>query len=248
MPMWPTTDVTITDDDVEDALYRTVRVLNPMLDVVGATDPLRLKRRVPSSSPDSGPDGGPIDLVADGIARALNAADLPGTLAWDDMDTDARIRWWVWRIGALNTVAVAYPGVLGIVGRLLPVQDLLGFVNQALVLCAVARELGVTEPRQQARMLAEVLCDRDTDEPHEPAGSAPSSLRRAVWRLPGVLDAVGDELAKRPQPRAPFRYLGMLPGVGAVASYFGECGALARAAKQGRRWITERFPEAPAGG
>ena len=30
-------------------------------------------------------------------------ADLPGTVAWDDMDTDARIRWWVWRIGALNT-------------------------------------------------------------------------------------------------------------------------------------------------
>ena len=248
MPLWPTTDVTITDDDVEDALYRTVRVLNPMLDVVGATDPLRLKRRVPSSSPDSGPDGGPIDLVADGIARALNAADLPGTLAWDDMDTDARIRGWGWRIGALNTVAVAYPGVLGILGRLLPVQDLLGFVNQALVLCAVARELGVTEPRQQARMLAEVLCDRDTDEPHEPAGSAPSSLRTVVWRLPVVLDAVGDELAKRPQPRAPFRYLGMLPAVGAVASYFGECGALARAAKQGRRWITERFPEAVPGG
>ena len=248
MPLWPTTDVTINDDDVEDALYRTVRVLNPVLDVVGAPDPLRLKRRVPSSSPKSGPDGGPIDLVADGIARALNAADLPGTVAWDDMDTDARIRWWVWRIGALNTVAVAYPGVLGIVGRLLPVQDLLGFVNQALVLCAVARELGVTEPRQQARMLAEVLCDRDTDEPHEPAGSAPSSLRTVVWRLPGVLDAVGDELAKRPQPRAPFRYLGMLPAVGAVASYFGECGALARAAKQGRRWITERSAEVVAGG
>ena len=69
-----------------------------------------------------------------------------------------------------------------------------------------------------------------------------------MWRLPGVLDAVGDELAKRPQPRAPFRYLGMLPAVGAVASYFGECGALARAAKQGRRWITERFPEAVPGG
>ena len=216
--------------------------------MVGATDPLKLKRRVPSSSPESGPDGGPIDLVADGIARALNAADLPGTVAWDGMGTDARIRWWVWRIGALNTVAVAYPGVLGIVGRLLPVQDLLGFVNQALVLCAVARELGLTEPREQARMLAEVLCSRDTDEADEPARSTPSSLRTAVWRLPGVLEAVGDELAKRPQPRAPFRYLGMLPGVGAVASYFGECGALARAAKQGRRWITERFPEAPAGG
>ena len=178
MPLWPTTDVTINDDDVEDALYRTVRVLNPVLDVVGAPDPLRLKRRVPSSSPKSGPDGGPIDLVADGIARALNAADLPGTVAWDDMDTDARIRWWVWRIGALNTVAVAYPGVLGIVGRLLPVQDLLGFVNQALVLCAVARELGVTEQRQQARMLAEVLCSRDTDDA-EPAHRGVAAARGA---------------------------------------------------------------------
>lgn len=247
MALWPTTDVTITDDDVEDALYRTVRVLNLVLDVVGATDPLKLKRRVPSS-PSSGPDGGAIDLIADGIARALNAADLPGTRAWDDMGADDRIRWWVWRIGALNTVAVAYPGVLGIVGRLLPVQDLLGFANQALVLCAVARELGVIEPHRQARMLAEVLCGRDTDEVNEPARAAPSNLRTAVWRLPSVLDAVGDELAKRPQPRAPFRYLGMLPAIGAVASYFGECGALARAAKQGRRWITETFPEAvPAG-
>ena len=63
-----------------------------------------------------------------------------------------------------------------------------------------------------------------------------------------VLDAVGAEFAKRPQPRAPYRYLGMLPAVGAVASYFGECGALARAAKQGRRWITERFPQAVPGG
>ena len=85
MPLWPTTDVTINDDDVEDALYRTVRVLNPVLDVVGAPDPLRLKRRVPSSSPKSGPDGGPIDLVADGIARALNAADLPGTVEHGDL-------------------------------------------------------------------------------------------------------------------------------------------------------------------
>lgn len=247
MPMWPLTDVSITDDDVEDALYRTVRVLNAVLDVVGATDPLRLKRRLPSS-PTGGPDGGPVDLVADGIARVLNAVDLPGTRAWDDMDADARIRWWVWRIGALNTVAVAYPGVLGILGRLLPVQDLLGFVNQALVLCAVARELGVTEPRQQARMLAEVLCRRDTGEADEPTRSSSSSLGSAVWRLPGVLDAVADELAKRPQPRAPFRYLGMLPAVGAVASYFGECGALARAAKQGRRWVGERLPETVPGG
>ena len=248
MPLWPTTDVPITDDDVEDALYRTVRVLNPVLDLVGAPDPLRLKRRVPSSSPESGPDGGPLDLVADGIARALNAADLPGTVAWDDMDTDARIRWWVWRIGALNTVAVAYPGVLGAAGRLLPVQDLLGFINQALVLCAVARELGVTDARVQARMLSAVLCERPTSVDDADATNTPDGALNSVRRLPALVEAIGEDLGRRPQPRAPFRYLGMLPGVGAVASYFGECGALGRAAKQGRRWIAERSPEAAPGG
>ena len=51
--------------------------------------------------------------------------------------------------------------VIGVIGRQLPIQDLLGFVSQATVLCAVARELGVTDQRTQVRMLAAVLCDRD---------------------------------------------------------------------------------------
>lgn len=245
MPPWPMTDVTITDDEVEDALLRTVRVLNLVLDAVWGADPLRLKRRAQHPAQDRGP----VDRLADTVTWALNAADLPGTASWDDMDTDARIRWWVWRIGALNTVAVAYPGVLGALGRLLPVQDLLGFVNQALVLCSVARELGVTAPQDQAQMLAEVLCQRNVaDDADPPARPESGGLFDAARRLPGLAEAVGDELAKRPQPRAPFRLLGMVPAVGAVASYFGECGALSRAAKQGRRWIAERYPAAVPGG
>lgn len=48
---------------------------------------------------------------------------------------------------------------------------------------------------------------------------------------------IGGELVKRPRPRRIFDYLGMLPAVGAIADYFGEYGALVRAAKAGRMWI-----------
>lgn len=238
MNLLPTPDVTISDSDVEDVLGRAVRIINPLLDVLWGTDPLGLKRR----TVDFG--GGPLDKVADGLAWTLNVADVPGTSAWDDLDTDARIHWWVRRVGALNTVGVAFPGVLGAVGRALPIQDLLGFVSQAIVLCAVARELGVTDPDSQACLLAEVLCKRDLStaepgdhRPAEPIARTPVGIAKALWKLTGLFDAIGDELAKRPHPRKPFRYLAMLPGLGAIASYLGEGCALAQAAKDARRWV-----------
>lgn len=232
MKLLPTPDVTLSDNAVEDALGRAVAVINPLLDVLWGTDLFGLKRQDPPSA----------------VSWALNAADIPGTLAWDDMSTDDRISWWVWRVGALNTIVVAFPGVLGVVARRLPIQDLLGFANQAIVLCAVARELGVTDYRRQVRMLASVLCGRDlavvVHDGHKPMSIefTLKGIASALWKLVGVLDAVGDELAKRPHPRPPFRYVAMLPAVGAVASYLGECGALSRAAKAGRKWIEQQKP------
>jgi len=223
----PTPDVTLTDADIEDALGRAVAVINPLLYVLWRTDPFGLKRQDPPNA----------------ISWALNVADIPGTLAWDELSLDERISWWVWRVGALNTIVVAFPGVLGVIGRRLPIQDLLGFASQAIVLCAVARELGVTDYRHQVQMLGSVLCGRDLSagviEAHEPVRIpfTPKGIAKALWQLIGVFDAIGDELAKRPHPRAPFRYVAMLPAVGAVASYLGECGALSRAAKAGRRWV-----------
>ncbi len=226
----PAPDVHITDAGVETVLAGVVRIINPLLDALWESDPFELKRR------------------DDALGWALNAVDVPGTPAWDDMDTDARIHWWVWRVGALNTVAVAFPGVLGVVGRQLPIQDLLGFVSQAAVLCAVARELGVTDQRTQVRMLASVLCQRDlsvvvydgdTSRRLAEIPASPMGAAKALWNLIGLFDAIGDELAKRPHPRGPLRYLGWLPGVGALAAYIGECGALARAATAGRRWIEQ---------
>ncbi|OBF20012.1 hypothetical protein [Mycobacterium sp. ACS4331] len=250
MNLLPTPEVTISDADVEDALRRAVRIINPLLDALGS-DPLRVKRRTPDF------DDGPLDRVADGLAWALNAADVPGTSAWDRLDVDDRIRWWVRRVGALSTVAVAFPGVLGAVGRTLPIQDLLGFASQAIVLCAVARELGVTDPACQARLLAEVLCDRDlsgvgtgTDdpaaEPAEPVSRTPVGIAKALWRLVGLFDAIGDEVAKRPQPQGPARLLGVLPGFGAFVSYIGEGCALSRAAKDARSWVNRHSAKATA--
>ena len=238
MKLLPAPDVTLADSDVEDALGRAVAVINPLLDVLWGTDPFGLKRQTPPNA----------------LSRVLNAVDIPGTLAWDDLDTDERISWWVWRVGALNTVAVAFPGVLGVVGRQLPIQDLLGFASQSIVLCAVARELGVTDRRHQVQMLASVLCGRDLSavvhDDHQSVSIAftPKGIASALWKLVGVLDAIGDELAKRPHPRAPFRYVAMLPAIGALASYLGECGALSRAAKAGRRWIELQKPPMFFGG
>ncbi|BBY61536.1 hypothetical protein MSAR_46720 [Mycolicibacterium sarraceniae] len=236
MKLLPTPDVTLTDAEVEDALRHAVAVINPLLYVLWRTDPFDLKRRTPPNA----------------VSWALNAADFPGTLAWDDLSTDDKISWWVWRVGALNTIVVAFPGVLGVLARRLPIQDLLGFASQAIVLCAVARELGVTDYRRQVRLLAWVLCGRDLSvvvhDGHPPVSIplTPLGIAKALWNLAGVLDAIGDELAKRPHPRAPFRYVAMLPAVGVVAAYLGECGALSRAAKAGQQWIETQKP--PQGG
>lgn len=248
MNLLPTPEVTITDAAVQDALGRAVRIIHPLLDVVWGTDPLGLKRRRP------GPDDGPIDKVVAGFTCVLNAADVPGTQAWDGMDTDARINWWVRHVGALNTVPVAFPGFLGAMASRLPIQDLLGFASQAIVLCAVASESGVSDDQQQVRMLAAVLCHRDLSGVQDDADAGlppleiprtPLRIAKALWTLMGLLDAIGEELAKRPQPRKPFRYLGMLPGVGALAAYLGEYGALARAAKTGQQWVSQH-PEVSA--
>ncbi|MDX1871977.1 hypothetical protein SBI67_07590 [Mycolicibacterium sp. 120266] len=222
MGLLPLPKAELTDEDVTSALGRAVGLIDLILEVLAEADPLGLRPR-------------------------LRCADIPGTQAWDAKDRAARVRWWVRRVGALDTVLVAFPGVFGAVADRLPIQDLLGFTNQAIVLCAVAREHGITDTPTRVRMLAEVLCGRDiaadvdadvnSAPPQEP-GWAQMSLAGKVWHLAGILNAVGGELGKRPQPRGLFRYLGMLPWLGAVADYFGEYGALVRAAAAAEQWIS----------
>ena len=72
------------------------------------------------------------------------------------------------------------------------------------------------------------------------AGFPPSFdvASRWLWHLAGILNAIGAELGKWPHPRGVFPYLVILPWLGTIADYLGECGALVRAAAAGEAWIT----------
>ncbi|GAS89225.1 hypothetical protein [Mycolicibacterium brisbanense] len=238
----------LSDADVADALRRAVRVADMVLDVLAEADPLGLRRRSHDLG-DSAGTGCP-DRVLDLAARLLDCADLPGTQSWDRKDRKARIHWWVRRVGALDTIFVAFPGVFGALVKRLPLQDVFGFANQTLVLCAVAREYGITDAPTQVRLLASVLCGREIDKSCAATGPEESwpdladrSLVGKLWHLAAILNAVGDELGKRPHPRSIFRYFGMLPWIGAVADYLGEYGALVRAAAAGETWIMAQDSE-----
>lgn len=244
MSLVPLPTVTLGDAEVARALGRSVGLINPVLDLLAGTDLLGLKRRTHRL----GDSDDAVARALDALAWVLNTADVPGTMAWDDMDLERRVDWWVRRVGALDTLLVAFPGVLGVIADRLPVQDLLGFSNQAIVLCAVAREHCIEDRELQVQLLASVMCDRDltaaeargeVGEQAE-AESRDPALASRLWHFAGVLRAVNDELVKRHRPRSVFRYLGMLPAVGAVADYLGEYGALVRAAKEGQGWIAKR--------
>lgn len=237
----------IGDADVARVLRIGVGVINPALDLVWGSDPIGLKRR--THDPE-GDDAGAIDATLDAAAWVLNALDVPGTKAWQDATPDERINWWVYRLGAVDTVLVAFPGVLGVIASRLGVQDVLAFVSQTVVLCAVARELGVTDRTEQVNLLGAVMCDRDlSDEDPEPDVDTRSrNAAETVWHLVGVVRAIGDELDKRHRPRALFRMLGVLPGLGAVAGYLGEYGALVRAADEGRSYVATAAPTTAGGG
>jgi hypothetical protein len=237
---------TIDDSEVACVLYRAVGLINPVLDLLAGLDLLGLKQRTYAL----GTSDAATAKVLDAASWLLNTVDVPGTKAWAELDLDERVNWWVKRVGAVDTIAVAFPGAFGVVADRLPVQDLLGFVSQSIVLCAVARELGVTDRRQQVRLLGAVMCDRelggqtgqdgkDTSDEAPSVEWTPKGLGKALWQLAGLMRAIGDELVKRPRPRSVFRYLGMLPAVGAVADYLGEYGALVRASEEGRQWISQ---------
>jgi len=232
---------TLDDAEVGAALSRAAALADGILDTLVEFDPLGLRERTHTDG-----DGGDgvLHKVLDATASVLDWADVPGTQAWEGTDRKTRIRWWINRVGALNNVAVAFPGAFGVVARRLPLQDALGFANQTLILCAVAREYQVTDRQVQVRMLAAVLCGREiADAPLPPADQPPpESLVKKVWHLAGILNAISDELGRRPHPHGVFRYVGMLPVVGAVAAYVGEFGALRRAAEAGEKWITRASP------
>ncbi|MCX8559493.1 hypothetical protein OS122_01105 [Mycolicibacterium mucogenicum] len=284
MGLLPKPYTPLSDADVADALSRAVAVINPLLNVLSQADPIGLRRRthrllrpprglgdlvrrlrVGHRRAEAGRSPSTADRALNAGAHLMNAADLPGTAAWERLSRDERIHWWVHRVGALNTLLVATPGAFGVLARVLPVSELAGFVNHAIVLCAVAREYGVTDQREQVRLLAAVLCrrqlpadyldnlsvpsaDSETLPETPPDGwkpleavtsSLPVVVVKSIWQLAGILRATFEEIAKRPQPNKWWQRLSALPWVGAVSTYFGERGALIKAADEGVAWLDQ---------
>lgn len=281
MGLFPKPHATLTDAEVADALNRAVAVINPLLDLLAQSDPIGLRqrtrrllspprgladrirrRRLKRRRREAGRGPSAADRARNAGAQLMNAADLPGTAAWERMSRDERVHWWVHRVGALNTVVVASPRVFGWLARVVPVGELAGFVNHAIVLCALAREYGVTDRREQVRLLAAVLCRRDLPQdldvppPPDPeplpetpppgwqplktiTSSTPVVITRTVWQLAGILRATFEEAAKRPHPKKLYQRLSLLPGIGAIAGYFGERGALFRSAREGVAWLDQ---------
>ncbi|MEE4024304.1 hypothetical protein V1Y59_14555 [Gordonia sp. PKS22-38] len=238
----------VSDSHVAAVLERAVAGINPVLDALAERDPLGLKKHTFHDDPH--PDS-KVQQALHVLAQGVDATDWPGTQGWTKRSMNSRADWWISRIGTVNTVAVAYPGVFGGWTRRLPLASVLGFANQAIVLVAIAREYGVTDRSAQVRLLASVLCGRDIDrstitDDSDPAESGPlptdgdgKTLIGAIWDVAKILRGLTNEFERRPQPILPLRMLAYIPVVGAPVTYVGERLALSQAARHGRQWIAE---------
>lgn len=232
----------LSDDQVVAILDDAVAAINPVLDVLAERDVLGVKKHTYHAWPDDGPR---THQAVHLISTPLEFAHWPGTAGWSELSMKARADWWITRIGAINTVAVAFPSIFGFWTRYLPVASLLGFANQAIVLVAIAREYHVVEPKHQVELLASVLCNRSVNA--HAAGEAPPtvlppgrrSLITTVWNVAQTLRGLSGELEQRPGPAKPFGVLRLIPVLGGPFSYLGERLALTRAATLGRRWIVD---------
>ncbi len=259
----------VSDRQLVVVLRPFVRACGPVLDAVRDSDPLRLKAR----ARDAGTGGG----VGRRIAATLTSLRMPGTAAWDAMGPDRRVNWWVNRFGRLAASVAAIPGLGGALADRLPVRDMIGLTAQGLVLCAIAREFGVTDTDARVRLLAAVLFKRDIDpalatgrttapdRAEEDAevdhlietlgrprrGRAmlsPRAVGGTLWRLARSLWGLADELGKRPRGRWYHRLLGTLPLVGAFGDYLGERAGLRTARTRAIAWLhTQTAPMQPSG-
>jgi hypothetical protein len=253
----------ISDQHVVGVLGLVVTGSGPLLGALTHPDPFGLKKRTHGRPPSPALHG--INLKDRVVRRAVDsyyAVKYPGTATWDRMTPQQRTLWWMNRVGRFTTLVASVPGFAGVVADRLPLQAALGGASQAVVLCAVATEWGVTDHADQVRLLAWVLCrravsrelvrhapeqtdaqlkaeglDADEERLHLEASPSLAGAAKALWRYGRMLRGIVDELDKRPQGRWPHRMLGMLPVVGIVGDYLGERSALKRAVRLADEWV-----------
>lgn len=178
------------------------------------------------------------------VSTLAGLTPIPVVNGYLHRDANGRSRWWVIPVGAVSTVVVAWPGALGFVARLLPLQTYLGFANQTIVVVGVAGEHGVDQLPEQIDLVARVLARRQIDARallggapgfqdlvpvRETANRVRGGVRSAFGAARDVLHTVKSArsaLEARPRSAAPFDMLGRLPVVGAVAGYVGEFATL----------------------
>lgn len=240
---------TLADPDVARLLYAMTGLIDPALGAAEHLDPFGIKGRTFTAGEELDTEtGSSWDLVAtaakvvgvvdDSLVWVSDTAGLPGTAKWESWSPDERRDWWIKRVGPISTLAVAYPGVFGVIADRLPLQTIIGFGQQAILLCAVARAYGVDDRYRQTDLLALVLCQRTIDsktllktaDAESKDATESSGLVHTAWNGIGKSRAIIGELARRPSSQQPWRILGTLPLVGAVADYVGETSALRRAA------------------
>ena len=162
------------------------------------------------------------------------------------LPVEQRARWWADTVGRFAAGVSAAPRFAGKLVDLLPVQNTVGSAVQALVVCGVATEHGVTDPAQRVAVLARVLLDRDL-----PAATVAPLLQRSrgvyadealgakgergpvstLWRVARLLGRVDDALDERPKGKLRHRALSNLPVVGVAGGYAAEREGLRRAAQ-----------------
>ncbi|PXW32613.1 UNVERIFIED_CONTAM: hypothetical protein DES50_103401 [Williamsia faeni] len=237
----------LSDTDVARLLHRSTGVIGLLL-AAADSDLFGVKSRTfrgADQQPGSVDDADRADeaLIAKVIGTvgasfvwAADAAGLPGTARWTGWTPAQRRDWWINRVGAITTVGVAYPGVFGPLVKRLPVQTALGFGNQAILLCAVARAYGIDDRYRQTDLLAEVLCRRKmnsrallTGEADDRSDKENDARVKDLWSGIEKSRAALGELERRPSSKQPWRLLTGLPLVGALAGYIGESDALRRA-------------------
>ncbi|WP_433871459.1 hypothetical protein [Saccharopolyspora sp. CA-218241] len=250
----------LTDERIAGVLRPFVRATGPLLVALREGDPLRLRGRFD----DAGVPESEVGALR-GALRKLDAMQLPGSTAWDAMSVEQRCDWWAQRVGRVLALIAGLPRFGGVITSRLPIRNALGITGQGLVLCAIAGELGVTDPVVRVRLLAAVLLERDLS-PEVAAGpdpeadderaaeltedldaaerehgrATPKAVARTVWRMARALWEIDSELDKRPQGRFYHELVGSVPVIGVVGGYLGERSALRRIARQGVRWLRTR--------
>lgn len=200
--------------------------------------------------------------VLDAVRDRTFGRVTPASAGWTQQPVEKRVDWWVDRIGVSAGLAAAAPRFAGALSDRLPVQAALGASAAGLAVCAVARERGVTVPRDWVPLLAKVLFDRDlpassaavpseeeaesalaADDDGEPTsrigalGRGAQNAAGTLWRLSRVFLELQHLLDERPRGSFLARTLGKVPVIGVAGGWLDERGGIRKAANQTRALI-----------